>query len=361
MTLDVHIVHRLGGFDLDVAFSVSRPGVTALFGPSGSGKTTVVNAVAGLLRPDGGRIGIDGTTVVDTGAGIFTPPRLRAVGYVFQDGRLFPHMSVRSNLEFGERRARGREAHTTFAEVVDLLDLAPLLERRPGRLSGGERQRVALGRALLSRPRLLLLDEPLAALDRERKEEILPLLQRLRDVSSLPMVYVSHSIEEVTRLADDVVVMRDGRVRAHGSIFDVTSRPDLFPRASEEDAGAVIEARVEAHDAGGHLTELSIDGGRLWVPRLRAAEGESVRLRILARDVMLATSRPEGISANNVLEGIITAVHAGDGPGVDVQVACGTTRILARVTRRSMERLELEAGSPVFAVVKSIAADRRGA
>lgn len=361
MSLDVHIEHTVGTFRLDVEFTVDRPGITALFGPSGSGKTTTVDALAGLLRPDSASILIDGTPLVDTGANLFVSARDRGIGYVFQDSRLFPHMSVQSNLLFGARRSRGRASHTTFDEAVGLLGLSALLDRRPGTLSGGERQRVAIGRALLSSPRVLLLDEPLAALDRERKEEILDLLRRLRDIAGIPMIYVSHAIDEVTRLADDVVVLRQGRVVAQGSIFDVMAQPELFPRSSDTDAGAVVAATVLSVDPEMHLTELALDGGRIWVPRLDAATGDGVRVRILARDVMLAVSEPKGISANNVLGGRVTAIHPTDGAGVDVQLACGSTRLLARITHRSLARLGLVPGMDVYAVIKSVAVDRRSA
>ncbi len=369
MTVEVAIAHRLGDFALDVAFRGAARGVTALFGPSGAGKSATVSAIAGLLRPASGRIAIDGETVFDSAGGIFVPPRRRRIGYVFQDGRLFPHLSVRANLMFGARRAKDHPAPASFDDIVGLLGLGPLLERRPVTLSGGERQRVALGRALLFGPRLLLLDEPLAALDQGRKAEIIPFLQRLRDEAGIPIVYVSHAIDEVAQLADTVVLMGGGRVIAEGSVFDVTSRLDLFPHTGRFEAGSVVAARIVAQDAEYRLTELEFGGGRLWVPEIAAAIGHDVRLRIRARDVMLALSRPDGISANNVLRGTVSAVRLDDGPYADVQLdlgpsgadreAAGQARLIARITRRSVARLGLTVGRPVFAVIKSVTVDRR--
>lgn len=359
MSVAVSIRHRLGDFDLDVEFSGADSGVTALFGPSGAGKSATIGAIAGLIRPDSGRITIDGDTVFDSEARRFLPARRRRIGYVFQDGRLFPHLSVRGNLLFGARRARGRLVTSSFDDVIALLGLENLLDRRPATLSGGERQRVALGRALLFGPRLLLLDEPLAALDQGRKAEIIPFLQRLRDEARVPIVYVSHAIDEVAQLADTMVVMSDGRVAAQGSVFDVTARLDLFPLTGRFEAGSVLAARVVAHDAGDALTELDIGGGHLWVPAIAEAIDSQVRLRIRARDIMLALAQPENISANNVLRGTVSGIRRDAGTYADVQVEVGTARLIARITRRSVGRLGLDVGRPVFAVIKSVTVDRR--
>ena len=351
MSLQVRLQHSFGGFALDLAFEAG-PGVTALFGRSGSGKTTVVNAVAGLLRPDAGRVVADGVVLLDTGAGVFVPPHRRRVGYVFQDARLFPHLTVRQNLLYG-RWFSGAGAGADLGRVVELLGLGALLARRPGALSGGEKQRVALGRAILSNPRLLLMDEPLAALDEARKAEVLPYLERLRDEMGMPILYVSHSMAEVARLANTVVLMEAGRVTAAGAAQDVLSDPAMAPGLGLREAGAILTARVAAHEADG-LSRLDSGAGPLWLPRVQGAVGAAVRLRVLAQDVMLATVRPEGISALNILPGVVQEIRAGDGPGALVRVAVGDEVLLARITRRSAGSLGLQPGTAVFAVLKAV-------
>lgn len=357
--LSVQVRHDFPGFALDAAFDVDRRGIVALFGPSGAGKSSIVNAIAGLMRPRDGRIRIDDATLLDTDAGVDVPTRSRRIGYVFQDSRLFPHLSVAGNLAYGAKRAPEPPSQAEHDRIVDLLGIGHLAGRRPATLSGGERQRVALGRALLSRPRLLLLDEPLAALDQARKAEILPYLEQLR--GTLPIVYVSHSVEEVTRLADEIVVLNTGRVAAQGSVFDITSRLDLFPLTGRFEAGAVIEGRIASQAAADHLTEVTLDGGRLWVPRLDAEVGATVRIRIRARDVMLAVSEPDGISANNVLAGEVADIREDAGAYLDVLVACGNDRLIARITHRSLHRLGLRPGQKVHAVIKSVTVDRHSA
>ncbi|NKX45986.1 molybdenum ABC transporter ATP-binding protein [Roseicyclus persicicus] len=354
MSLSVEIAHRFEGLALDVAFD-APPGVTALIGRSGAGKTTVANVIAGLMRPDRARIALDGAVLVDTAAGLWPPPQARRVGYVFQEARLFPHLSVRQNLLYGaRRRGRLREGQAELGPVTDLLGIAALLARRPGALSGGERQRVAIGRALLSGPRLLLLDEPLAALDPARKSEILPYLERLRDQSRLPILYVSHAMEEVARLATTVVALDAGRVVARGSAAEVLSDPGAVPALDPGTAGAVIEAVVEAQEADG-LTRLAGAGGTLYLPRLDAAPGARVRLRIEAQDVLIARDRPAGLSALNLLPAQVLSVHPGRGPGALVRLRAGDAILLARVTQRSVAALGLAPGLPVHAVVKSLA------
>jgi molybdate transport system ATP-binding protein len=360
VSLEVDIRHRRGDFALEAAFAVDEPGVTALFGPSGAGKTTLVHAVAGLLRPDAGRIRVDGETVVDTAARRFVPARARAIGYVFQDGRLFPHLTVRDNLLFGARRARRRPARIDFDAVVALLALGPLLQRRPNGLSGGERQRVALGRALLARPRLLLLDEPLSALDAELKDEILPFLAAVRDEARIPMVYVSHALDEVTRLADTLVLVERGGVRAAGPLADMLARLDLVAATGEGDAGAVVETVVAAHDDGDALSELAFAGGRLVVPRITAPIGAAVRVRIRARDVAVATGEVGATSVNNLLAARVDGVRPRDASHVDLRLDVGGTAIVARITRRSLARLGLGEGDAVTALVKSAAVVERG-
>lgn len=356
MSLSVDIRHRFQGFELDVQFEAPG-GLTALFGRSGSGKTTIVNAVAGLLRPDSGRISLQGEPLFDAEAGTHLPPHKRRVGYVFQEGRLFPHMTVRGNLDYG-RRFSGHSANVTDTDrVVDLLGLADLLERRPGALSGGEKQRVAIGRALLSHPRLLLMDEPLASLDEARKTEILPYLESLRDEAGVPILYVSHSVAEVARLATTLVLLRDGRVDRAGPAEDLLADPDSVEALGVREAGAILTATVTTHHDDG-LTELAIPGGALFLPAMKQSTGTRTRVRILAQDVILARSQPTDLSALNVLPVEVVALRTGTGPGVIVQLECAGDRLLARITRRSAQALELAPGATCYAVVKSVSIAR---
>ncbi|BBK44465.1 molybdenum import ATP-binding protein ModC [Allostella vacuolata] len=356
MRLAVDVRHRFGAFELDARFS-GDAGLTALFGRSGSGKTSVVNLIAGLVRPDQGRISIDGRVLVDTAAGVFVPPHRRRIGYVFQEARLFPHLSVRGNLLYGRWFTRAAERREGFDRVVDMLGVGALLDRRPSALSGGERQRVAIGRALLASPQILLMDEPLASLDLARKAEILPYIERLRDEAGIPIIYVSHSIDEVARLAGTLVLMAAGRVLAAGPAASILARVDLEPLAGTEEAGAVLDATVEVADDGFGLAVLRTAAGPLLAPSAGLAPGVRLRLRIRARDVMLATRRPDGISALNVLEARVAAIGQPHGAAVDVQLDCAGTALVARITRRSVEQLGLRPGRPVFAIVKSVAFD----
>jgi molybdate transport system ATP-binding protein len=357
MMLEATVRKHLGSFTLEVDLA-SPGGITALFGRSGAGKTSVVNIIAGLLKPDAGRVSVDGAALTDTAARVHVPPHKRGVGYVFQEGRLFPHLSVRGNLEYGRRFARDRDRWGSLDEVVALLDIAPLLDRRPADLSGGEKQRVAIGRALLASPRLLLMDEPLASLDAPRKEEILPYIERLRDKKKLPIVYVSHAMEEVTRLADTVVLMDAGRVVASGGVNDVFGRMDLRAYTGAFEASTVLHARIVAHDDAAGITLLEHAAGRLSVSRLRGSVGDSVRLRIRARDVVLATGDPGRISVRNRLPGTVVEMVAGEGPAVDVKIEADGTPLIARVTRAAVNDLGLEVGRPVVALIKSTAFDR---
>jgi molybdate transport system ATP-binding protein len=344
---------------LDVHFRADR-GLIALFGRSGAGKTSVVNAIAGLLRPRRGRIVLDGSVLLDTEQAICVPTYRRRVGYVFQEGRLFPHLTVRQNLLFGRWFSPARERRAANLDaVVDLLGIAALLDRRPGRLSGGEKQRVAIGRALLASPQLLLMDEPLASLDARRKDEILPYLERLRDEAGVPIVYVSHSIAEVTRLATTMVLISEGRVHTVGPVQEVMGRAEIYPLAGRFEAGAVLAVRIAAHDPRWNLTQLTGKFGNLIVPRLDAPVGTALRVRIRARDVILAVARPTGISALNVLAAEVERLVPIEDAALEVQLRLGGERLLARVTRRSGEALGLATGSQVFAVVKTVAIDRR--
>ncbi|MGB3721075.1 MAG: molybdenum ABC transporter ATP-binding protein [Hyphomicrobiaceae bacterium] len=358
MRLAVKIRHRLGNFLLDADFETSG-GLVALFGRSGSGKTSIVNTIAGLIRPEHGRISIGDVTLVDTERNVFVPCHRRRIGYVFQESRLFPHLTVRQNLLYGRWFAPKSERREDFDAVVELLGIGGLLERWPAGLSGGEKQRVAIGRALLSSPRALLMDEPLASLDEARKEEILPYIERLRDHSRMPIVYVSHSIAEVTRLASTVVLLSEGKVVAVGPVSDVMQRLDLFPLTGRAEAGAIIEAVVERHDTEFGLTELCSRAGRWRLARLEVPVGARIRLRVRARDVILARSQPSDVSALNVMAGTVAEIRHGDGPIVDVRVNCNGENIIARITRYSLERLSLAPGAPVFALIKTVALDRR--
>lgn len=351
MALDVDIALRFAGFDLAVTHRFANAGITAIFGRSGSGKSTLLRVIAGLEPGAVGRVAMGGT--VWQAPGVHVRPEARGVGLVFQDARLFGHLSVEGNLAYAAQRAKGLGGPGAQAIARDF-DLGALLDRRPQGLSGGERQRVALARALLSAPRILLLDEPLAALDDARKAEILPYLERLRDHRDLPILYVSHSMAEVARIATDIVVMQAGRVLRYGRVEDVLSDPSAVPDLGVRDAGAVIHARVVAHHADG-LSELAVSQGTLLLPRIEAEIGAAVRVRIPAQDVILSLQRPIGISALNILPVVIGDMFQGDGPGVAIGLHSGADRLLARVTRRSAEALALTTGLACYAVVKSVA------
>lgn len=349
---DVTLEHRRAGFALEAEFDLHGARVTALFGPSGAGKSTIIAAIAGLFRPDRGRITIDGETVFDSQSGIFVPPRERRIGVMFQDLRLFPHLSVEANLLYGWRRAASRPARGSADKVVELLGLSQLLKRRPHALSGGERSRVALGRALLMGPRALLLDEPLASLDAARKAEILPYFEEIVRETRIPMLYVSHALDEIARLADRIVLLNGGHVVAEGPVFEVTSRLDLFA-GTHLIPGTVLPATVLRHDEAHGLSEIVAGGEVLVVPRVTQSPGGEIRIRIDAEDIMLSLSRLDAVSANNVLPAFIADIRE-SGPHADVQLQVAGARLVARITRRSLQRLGLSPGMPVFAVIKSV-------
>jgi molybdate transport system ATP-binding protein len=353
MSLEVDVDHARESFRLSARFSAA-PGLTALFGRSGSGKTTLVDIVGGLIRPTRGRIEVDGEVLVDTARGIFVPKHHRRIGYVFQDSRLFPHLSVRRNLLYGRwfnRQAGGTTADLT--SVVELLGIAHLLERRPASLSGGEKQRVAIGRALLAHPQLLLMDEPLASLDEARRAEILPYIERLRDEAGVPILYVSHSVAEVARLATTVVILSEGKVTAVGPVADILSQAD------SGDGGSVLEAVIARHDETFQLSVLNSPAGELQVPKLSAPVGASVRAYIRSRDIMLSLRPPEEISALNVLAGRVAAVMPNpNGAQADVRLDCNGASLTARLTAKSVQRLALAPGLPVYAVIKSVSFER---
>jgi molybdate transport system ATP-binding protein len=356
--LEVDIEVPRASFRVATRFASAAP-IVALFGRSGSGKSTVVEAIAGLVRPARGRIVVEGRTLYDSERGIDLPPEERRVGLVFQDAMLFPHLTVRGNLAYGERLTPPSERYAERERIVALLGLADLLERRPAQLSGGERQRVAIGRALLASPRVLLMDEPLASLDAGRRAEILQYIELLRDEWKRPIVYVSHAVEEVTRLADRLVLIAEGRTIAEGPVAEVLGRADLKPHTGRFEAGAVIEGRVARHDEAYGLTTLAFAGGELVVPNVDALPGEPVRARIRARDVALALQPPRDASFQNVLAGTVRSVGAEFGAIVEVVLDVGGTPVLARVTRKAAAELGLAPGVRAYALVKAVSIDRR--
>ena len=354
----VDIEERLGQFHLDVTFTAEAP-IVGLFGRSGAGKTCLVNALAGTSRPERGTIVVSGITLFDSARGIDVPPERRRLGYVFQDDLLFPHLDVESNLMYGFQRAPRAERVIDPEHVIELLGLGSLLERLPTGLSGGERQRVAIGRALLAQPRLLLMDEPLASLDVNRRDEVLRYIELLRDDLHIPIVYVSHSVAEITRLADTMVLLSEGKALAVGDVDEVMGRIDLRPQTGRYEAGAVIDTTVASHDVDYGLTTLQFEGGALIVPNVEALVGERVRVRIRARDVSIALARPEGLSIINVLEGSVAAIADDGGPIVELQLHVGAARLQARITRRSRDELNLAEGRLVYALIKAVSLDRR--
>ena len=348
------------GFTLDVDLQLPDQGISALFGPSGCGKTTVLRALAGLERA-AGRVALADAVWQDDDRHCFVPPHQRPLGYVIQEAALFPHLSVRGNLDYGRRRA-GRPAQAFALDtVVDLLGIGALMDRRPATLSGGERQRVAIARALATAPQLLLMDEPLAALDAARKAEILPYLERLHRELALPIVYVTHAMDEVARLADHLVLLDAGRVRAAGPLAELLARPDL-PLARQDEAGVVISARVDQHDSAYGLSRVAFDGGALWVGQTSAGLGDRVRARVLARDVSVARQHPRETSVLNVLPVVLESLQA-DGSTALLRLRLGAPParadhpvwLLARITRRSADALGLQPGDALFAQVKGVA------
>ena len=353
--IEVAFAGVVGGFSLDIAFCVPATGVTALFGPSGCGKTTVLRCIAGLQRIARGRCVVNGEIWQSNSE--FLPAHRRPIGYVFQEANLFAHLTVRRNLLFGASQAAANSV-VQFDEVVGLLGLQSLLDRAPQGLSGGERQRVAIGRALLSQPRLLLMDEPLAALDRATKDEILPFLERLCATLSLPVLYVSHDMTEVERLADHLVLMERGRLLASGPLLALQSDSDL-PLVRTREAAVSLDAVVSGYDASYGLATLDVTGGRFLVPASPLAVGVSHRLRIMANDVSLTRDAPARSTITNVLPArILRATDTGENE-LAVVLGLGTdgkgANVLARVTRRSWELLELEAGVELYVQIKGVA------
>ncbi|WP_415183979.1 molybdenum ABC transporter ATP-binding protein [Phaeovulum sp.] len=352
-SLSVDLTHDFGSFSVDLSFSAPA-GLTALFGHSGSGKTTVINAVAGLLRPDRGRITVANRVLLDTATRTSIAPHRRKIGYVFQEARLFPHLTVRQNLFYGHWFAARTPPGVAPERVIEMLGIGALLTRRPGALSGGERQRVAIGRALLSKPQILLMDEPLAALDEARKTEILPYLERLRDETQIPILYVSHSAAEVARLATTIIVLDQGRVRHAGPSARILADPEAALSFGTNEAGALITARIAAHEDDG-LTRLETSAGPIWLARVEGAPGTEVRVRLHASDVIVSRSRPDGLSALNILPATVTALDSRGDTRAFVQLRAGNELILARLTARSANALALTPGTGCYAILKSVA------
>lgn len=357
--ISVDAAVMLGAFTLDVAFENNR-GIVALFGRSGAGKTATINLIAGLQRPDRGRIVLDGQALVDTDKNIFVPRHRRRVGLVFQDSQLFPHLSVRYNLLFGRWFAPRTDRVVSFDAVVETLGITALLDRQPARLSGGEKQRVAIGRALLASPRILLLDEPLASLDEERKQEILPLIERLRDELAIPMVLVSHAIDDVARLANHVVILKDGRVVAAGSTEDVFGHKLPLAGESRFARSSFITGRIAGFDSAYGLTEIAHPAGSIWLTGKAGTLGNDARVVVRATDVTLATTRPENISVRTILSGTIRHIDTASDPLAAIVIDLrGQGELVAMATRKAVDQLGLAPGRDIFALIKTVALDER--
>ncbi|MCW9013308.1 MAG: molybdenum ABC transporter ATP-binding protein [Gammaproteobacteria bacterium] len=352
MSIEARFTISYNKFLLDVELHIPASGVTAIFGASGCGKTTVLRLMAGLIRTANGYLKVDDDIWQQDD--VFVAPHCRAIGYVFQEANLFPHLNVRGNLEYGLKRVPLNARQLAFNDAVNLLGLSSLLERNPVNLSGGERQRVAIARALLTSPRLLLMDEPLSALDDASKNDILPFLERLHIELEIPVIYVSHSREEVARLADYLVLMEAGRVQATGPIAEMLTRVDL-PFAHGDEAESIIEATVAGFDDEFNLTLLDFPGGRFCVSRKSVAIGQQVRLQILARDVSLTLEQQSGTSILNILQAKVLELSAEGVAQVMVKLDVGGVPVLSRITRKSAQGLDLHPGKNIFAQIKSVA------
>jgi molybdate transport system ATP-binding protein len=355
----VDVALKLGAFDLSVAFE-NEAGITALFGRSGSGKSMTINLIAGLARPDRGRIVLEDRVLVDTEAAVFLPKHRRRVGLVFQDAQLFPHLTVKQNLMFGRWFAPASEAGVAFDKVVDTLGIGHLLNRHPGRLSGGEKQRIAIGRALLASPKILLMDEPLASLDSERKLEILPLIESLRDEFHMPIVYVSHAVEEVARLAARVVVLQGGRVAAMGTVEEVMGSSRRDDGESRFARSSVIAGRICRIDDEYGLTEISHPAGTIWLAGRAGPPRREAHVVIKATDITLSKTHQRDLSAQTILRGTVASVETGDSPLAAVAIRLdGHGQLVSFATRRAVDQLGLGPGDQVFALVKTVALDEQ--
>jgi molybdate transport system ATP-binding protein len=351
MSLRLDFELNLDGFVLNAQMNAGA-GTTVLFGHSGSGKTSLINAVAGISTPQSGRIVLGDRVLFDAARKINVPMHQRRIGYVFQDARLFPHLSVSQNLDFAERYAKEPPKPHEREQLIEILGIGPLLARRPAALSGGEKQRVALGRALLSKPELLLLDEPLAALDQARKQEILPYFEKLRAQNGLAMIYVTHDMSEIVRLADHLVVLRDGQCVAQGLAEDVLANPANIKLIGVQDAGALVRGVIHEHCDDG-LSTIRLSSAMLTVPRVHGPVGQHVRMRLRAQDVILSLNAPQGLSSQNAIEAQITEILNGRGPGVAVGLRAGSDRLIARITARALDQMQLKEGQKIWAIVKA--------
>ncbi len=357
--ISVDVALKLGEFDLDVAFE-NEAGITALFGRSGAGKSMTINLIAGLARPDRGKIALDGRILVDTETGTFVRPHRRRIGLVFQDARLFPHLTVKQNLVFGRWFVAKSAKRVAFDPVVETLGIGHLLKRKPALLSGGEKQRVAIGRALLASPELLLMDEPLASLDTERKLEILPLIESLRDVFGIPIVYVSHAVEEVARLASRVVVLDGGRVVTSGPVEDVLGAALKGAGLSRFARSSVITGTLTAVDAEYGLTEISHPAGKVWLAGRAGSMGADVRVVVKSTDITLAKEPVHDLSIRNALSGTVAGIETDDGAFAGISIALdGHGHLFALTTRKAIDELEIAEGDRVFALIKTVALDER--
>lgn len=358
--LKIDISIGFGDFNLDVQNSLSIDGITALFGPSGGGKSTLLRIIAGYEDNSDGQIIYDEDCWQDSGRDKFVPPHLRGVGFVFQNARLFPHLTVLKNLQYADRRSQNYNGRIDLANVIDALDLSNLLQRQPTSLSGGETQRVAIGRALLARPSLLLMDEPLAALDFKRKAKILPLIEKLPSIFEIPVIYVTHAIEEVVHLASRMIVIAKGRIVAEGPVGEIMQRHDIQSIIGRFEAASLVDAKVSNHIEAYHLSEVDCGGATLSMPYIDLPLGTNIRLRIRARDISLAVERPQGISIQNILPGTIVEILEEEATAfAEIMVDIGGARLRARITRKSTAELNLVVGKSVFALIKSISFDRR--
>ena len=359
----LHIAANLsfGGFQLKVEEDIRLEGIVALFGPSGSGKSTLLRVIAGLERGNCGRIAFGDQVWADSSANVFVPPHQRSVGLVFQDGRLFAHLTVDGNLRYAARRSVKTRKSISFEGVVEALDLKDLLCRSPATLSGGERQRAALGRTLLSQPDLLLLDEPMSALDVRRKGELLPFIEKVPQAFGVPMIFVSHAVDEVIRLADEAIILVDGKVSGRGPLPEIFQQAGMHGLTGNFEAGSVVDATVVEQDAKYQLTAVKIGGETLWMPMVSSLPcGEDVRLRIRARDVSLATCVPKGISIRNCLPAHVTQIDAEpDTAFAEVMADIGGQAIRARITRHAADELGLKRGMKAYVLIKSVSFDRR--
>ncbi|MEH0835239.1 molybdenum ABC transporter ATP-binding protein ModC [Pectobacterium cacticida] len=347
LQLDFH--QQLGSLNLSVQSELPANGITAIFGVSGAGKTSLINAVVGLTRPDGGRIVLNNHVLVDTQQRIFLPPEKRRIGYVFQDARLFPHYRVSGNLRYGMAETMASQ----FGEIIDLLGIEPLLNRYPRTLSGGEKQRVAIGRALLTAPELLLMDEPLASLDLPRKRELLPYLERLAKEVNIPILYVSHSLEEIVRLADCVVVLDKGKVIAQGELADVWASSALRPWLPKEEQSSILNVRVLGQHERYAMTALALGDQQIWVGKVALPQDTVLRIRVNAADVSLALAPPKRSSIRNVLcASVVECLDVGE--QVEVKLAVGQQTLWSRITPWARDDLALHAGQVVYAQVKSV-------